>query len=224
MPAPIATPPPPFIFEFLKNVGSPVAIATLLYSWVKDQTRDVKSRQILETARNRMAFWDSRFKLQSLALQGAELEQAKQEALKAADEIKQHADTQLGLITWRPTRRTDLPRWKRYTLLYRPSMTSKRERVASYFARAGYWLMSLTFWAFVILIPTRTAWLYFGEAPEHRGADIADLMAHKQVLYQLGISLSMLFGVLIFNGLIFYFSARNEGERPKVEPLELKRV
>jgi hypothetical protein len=195
-----------------------------LYAWGKDQTRDAKSRQILETARNRMAFWDSRFKLQSLALQGAELETAKLEALKAADEIKQHADAQLSLITWRPTRRKDLPRWRRYTLFYRPRMSSRRERIASYTARVGYWIMLLGFLFFLIAIPAKTAWLYFGEAPAVRAADIKELMSHRRILYNLAGSLSLLFGVLAFNGFMFYLAARSEGERPKVEPLELKKI
>ena len=223
MPQPIAA-PPPFIFELLRNVGSPIAILSLLYAWGKDQTRDAKSRQILETARNRMAFWDARFKLQSLALQGAELETAKLEALKAADEIKQRADAQLNQITWKPTRRKDLPRWQRYTLFYRPDLVSRGGKIASYIARVGYWSMACSFVFFLLAIPARIAWLYFHELPQTRVADIGEFTSHPHILRAFAASIFLLFGVILFNGIIFYFSARNEGERPKVEPLQLTRI
>ncbi len=84
--------------------------------------------------------------------------------------------------------------------------------------------MLFGFFSFLIAIPARTAWLYSGEATAVRAADTKEAVSHRRTLFWLAASLSLLFGVLAFNGLIFYVAARSEGERPKVETLELTKI
>ncbi len=132
----------------------------------------------VENAKNRLAFWDSKLRIQSSALDGTDLKEAKIAAVEAAENA--HRDLNENLETVRvwsgpPLAIVGLPWWRKLFLLYKPIEGVKW---LGYLSR----LLYLLSWAVILVYIGLVVWLFVLfqiEEPAKQAVDRAYL-ASKQ--------------------------------------------
>ena len=104
-------------------LGIVLGTASLLYTISKDKGINAMRTRAVENAKNRLGFWELKLRMQSTALTGSDLEEAKMLAMDAAENI--HCDLDENLETLRvwtgsPAIIVGLPWWRKLFLLYKP--------------------------------------------------------------------------------------------------------